>query len=246
MNTPAKLLNSIALLLSLAVYVSAGAADELKSSASGGTETELAVDPPAPERIALSRRETEEQLHNLSPIDNFKVAVWSRESRAGAPEGQLFTGAMPSTKADFEFLSKLGVKTILNLQGAHTDDGALCLANGLDCVRFPIIAFPMMFSDNPNFQAAFRRLVKEIEAGSKVYVHCLGGKHRTGALVLALKIRNTACGRQFNRTALRGDIDADLTNYGYDGKKYHGILFNWRNDVLNLVNHFERNKWLCE
>ncbi len=246
MKKSAKLLNSIALLLSLAVHVSAGAVDELSSSASGGTGTGVAVALPAPERVALSRQETEELLRNSSPIDNFRVAVWSRENLAGGPDGLLFTGATPKTKADYEFLSGLGVKTILNLQGAHSDNIDFCSAYGLDCIRYPIIAFPKNFSDNSFFRDAFHRLVSETTAGAKIYVHCLGGKHRTGALVLALKIRNTACGRQFDRAALRGEIDAGLTLYGYDGKKYHDILFNWRNDVLSLVDDFEKNQWLCE
>ena len=246
MNKPIRLLNSIALLLSLAVYASAGAVEELKSSSPGDTAavSELALPAPAP--AVPSRRETEERLRESSPIANFRVAAWSEKSAGGVPEGLLFTGAMPKTKADYEFLSRLGVKTILNLQGAHSDNIAFCTANKLDCIRYPIIAFPKRFSDNSFFRDAFRRLVSETSAGAKIYVHCLGGKHRTGALILALKIRKTACGRQFDRAALRRDIDAGLTLYGYDGKKYHDILFNWRNDVLSLVDDFEKNQWLCE
>ncbi|MFA6433789.1 MAG: hypothetical protein WCW52_03760 [Elusimicrobiales bacterium] len=246
MGQSVKLLQMSSLLLALSVCASAGALDELKSSASGNTGNKLMPKPAPALVVAAARRAAEKHLVQSSPVINLKVAVWSEGAVDGLPDGLVFTGAAPARKAQYKSLAGLGVKTILNLQGSHSDNSVFCSANGLDCVRYPILAFPKDFADNSYFRDAFRRLVKDTSDGKKVFVHCLGGKHRTGALVLALKVRNTACGKTFDRAALRSDIYNGLTAYGYDGKKYHDILFAWRRDVLSLVDEFEKNQWLCE
>ncbi|HAH31973.1 MAG TPA: hypothetical protein DCL44_06640 [Elusimicrobia bacterium] len=243
MNKSAKLLSSIALLVSLTAYASAEALNELKSSAKDmGVEANVAVPTPA----VLSKADLEARFRAKSPIVNFRIAEWVKTRESGIPEGLVFTGASLLKEADYKYLARMGVKTVISLQGLHTDDQNMCKAYGLACAQYDIFAFPKDFSDNDNFRAAFRRLVEETNAGNKVYIHCLGGYHRTGALALAFRIRNQACGKQFDKAALHNEVENLITGiYDYKGV-YQLMLFNWHNDILKMVDKFEKNHWLCE
>lgn len=241
-----KILFSAVLLISLGAALGAAAdfnlAGVTAKNIKGGEMNGLAVPVPA----AISKTELNDQFRAKSPIVNFRIAEWAENTGSETPEGLVFTGASLLKAADYEYLAKAGVKTVIGLQGLHTDDQALCKTYGLSCAQHDIFAFPKDFSDNDNFRDAFRLLVKETSAGNKVYIHCLGGYHRTGALALALKIRKAACGRQFDKAALHSEIEGFITGiYGYSGI-YQIMLFNWHNDILEMVDEFEKNQWLCE
>jgi hypothetical protein len=243
MNKSVNLLSSIALLLSLSAYVSAGSMSELKDSAK---DTGGAINVPAPAPNVISRSDLDAQFRAKASIVNFRVAEWVENKAGEIPEGLVFTGAALPKEADYKYLAGMGVKTVIGLQGMHTDNQDMCKAYGLTCAQHDIFAFPKDFSENANFKAAFRRLVKETSAGHKVYIHCLGGYHRTGALALAFKIRKAACGKQFDKAALHNEIEGFVTGiYGYKGI-YQKMLFNWHNDILKLVDEFDKNQWLCE
>jgi hypothetical protein len=175
------------------------------------------------------------------------VALWC-EKAGMAPEGLVFIGSSLGGSADYKFLSQLGVKTVLSLQALHHDDDISCSANGMNCMQYDILASPIgSFSGNPMFRSALGRLVKDTTAGTKVYIHCLLGMHRTGALMSALTIRNTACGKRFNKAALRKDIEeALMRDYGFGKIFFRIVLVKWHTEVLSWVDNFEENQWLCE
>lgn len=186
-------------------------------------------------------------MQKKTQIKKFGVALW-REQAGMAPEGLVFIGASLEDSADYKFLSDLGVKTVLTMQALHHDDDKSCAAYGMNCVQYRILASPFAnFAKNPVFRKALDRLVKDTTAGTKVYIHCMKGMHRTGALMSALTIRNTACGKQFDKAALHKDIEeALMRDYGFDEFFFRTVLLKWYYDVLEWVDDFEENKWLCE
>jgi hypothetical protein len=203
--------------------------------------------PPAPPASIPSKQEVLDQLRKMTRIKKFGVALWS-EKAGMAPEGLVFIGSSLDDSADYKFLSQLGVKTLMSMQALHHDDEKSCSAYGINCVRYGILASPFAdFSNNPVFRRALDRLVKDTAAGTKVYIHCMKGMHRTGALMSALTIRNTACGKRFDKAALRKDIEeALMRDYGFDEFFFGFVLLKWHYEVLEWVDDFEENKWLCE
>jgi len=206
-----------------------------------------ATNPPAPRVSTPSKQEVLEQLRKMTRIKRFGVALWS-EKAGMAPEGLVFIGASLDDSADYKFLSQLGVKTLMSMQALNHDDAKSCAAYGLNCVQYRILASPFAnFAKKPVFRKAFDRLVKDTTAGTKVYIHCMRGSHRTGALMSALTIRNTACGKRFDKAALHKDIEeALMRDYGFDEFFFRTVLLKWHYDVLDWVDKFEENKWICE
>jgi hypothetical protein len=206
-----------------------------------------ASNPPTPPVALPSRQEVLDQLLKKTRIKKFGVALWS-EKAGRAPEGLVFIGSSLGDSIDYKFLSELGVKTLMSLQALHHDDDAACSAYGMNCVRYGILASPFAnFANDPVFRKALDRLVKDTTAGIKVYIHCMKGMHRTGALMSGLTIRNTACGKRFDRAALRKDIEEGLMrDYGFDEFFFGFVLLKWRYEVLEWVDEFEKNQWICE
>lgn len=207
----------------------------------------LASTPPTPPVPIPSQQEVSDQLQKNTRIKKFRVALWS-EKAGVAPEGLVFIGPYLHGNEDYKFLSQLGVKTLMSLQALHHDDKISCSAYEINCVQYKILASPFAsFANDPVFRRAFDRLVKDTTAGTKVYIHCMRGSHRTGALMSALTIRNTACGKQFDKAALHKDIEeALMRDYGFDEFFFGFVLLKWHYEVLDWVDKFEENQWICE
>jgi protein tyrosine/serine phosphatase len=91
-----------------------------------------------------------------------------------------FRGAQP-IDSDYADLARLGVKTVINLIGDsdldHTEQSSV-EQHGMRYVQIP-----MSTRKAPTAQQleAFLSLVND-EASQPVYVHCVGGRHRTGVM----------------------------------------------------------------
>jgi hypothetical protein len=208
----------------------------------------LASNPPTPPVPIPSQQEVLDQLRKNTRIKKFGVALWSEKAAGIAPEGLVFIGPYLRGSDDYKFLSQLGVKTVMSLQALHHDDKKSCSAYELNCVQYKILASPFAsFAKDPVFRKAFDRLVKDSSEGTKVYIHCMRGSHRTGALMSALTIRNTACGKLFDKAALHKDIEeALMRDYGFDEFFFGFVLLKWHYEVLDWVDEFEKNQWICE
>ena len=101
-------------------------------------------------------------------IDNF--------SRVDA---KLYRGAQPKGN-DFADLKALGIKTIVNLTSHDSDpeEQALTEAAGMTYVSIPMTTRIVPTAAQV---AQFLSLVND-PAGRPVYVHCVGGRHRTGVM----------------------------------------------------------------
>lgn len=100
-------------------------------------------------------------------IDNF-----------GVVNDHYYRGAQPAS-ADYPDLAALGVKTVIDLtRDGRDDEKGLVEAAGMKFVRIPLTT-----TEAPAGMAVtqFLALVTD-PANQPVYVHCQGGRHRTGTM----------------------------------------------------------------
>ena len=97
----------------------------------------------------------------------------------GQMDGRFYRGAEPKKPEDFQALKQLGVNTVIDLQAepASTERG-MVESLGMHYVNIPMVdkAYP-----KPEWVAAFLKTVDDPATG-KFFVHCAGGRHRTGAM----------------------------------------------------------------
>lgn len=89
-----------------------------------------------------------------------------------------YRGAQPKGR-DFDALASLGVKTVIDLANdGDPAEEANAKAAGMHFVRIPMSTRKVPGADTI---AQFLALVNE-PANQPVYVHCIGGRHRTGVM----------------------------------------------------------------
>lgn len=109
-------------------------------------------------------------------IDNF-----------GRVNDAYYRGAQPEGR-DYDDLAALGVKTVIDLTGDDADrsEPSMVKRAGMKLVRIP-----MSTHETPSAEkvARFLRIIED-PANQPVYVHCVGGRHRTGVMTAAYRIAN--------------------------------------------------------
>ena len=107
-------------------------------------------------------------------IDNF-----------GRVDPTYFRGAQPEGR-DYADLATLGVKTIINLTSddAQASEQAMAGQAGLKYFQIPMSTHE---PPTPAQLAEFLKIVND-PASQPVYVHCVGGRHRTGVMTAAYRI----------------------------------------------------------
>jgi tyrosine-protein phosphatase SIW14 len=132
----------------------------------------------------------------LSPASGIAAAQTTSSSRAkadlsgiridnfGRLNANYYRGAQPKGR-DFASLAKLGVKTVIDLQ----EDGDLGEATLVSGAGMKFFRIPMNTRVVPTRDqlATFLKLVND-PANQPVYVHCAGGRHRTGVMTAAYRI----------------------------------------------------------
>jgi protein tyrosine/serine phosphatase len=95
--------------------------------------------------------------------------------RGGQPQG-----------SDYQDLAAMGIRTIIDLQEADGDpnEASLARAAGMTYYRIPMSTHRPPTSDQ---LALFFKLVGD-PAAQPVYVHCKGGRHRTGVMTAAYRM----------------------------------------------------------
>lgn len=106
-------------------------------------------------------------------------AAYVKIKNFGQMDDRFFRGAQPKTEEDYKALAALGIKTVIDL----TDDPKeyekpLVESLGMKYIHIPMIAkkYP-----TPAATEAFLKTVNDPNTG-KFYLHCAGGRHRTGAM----------------------------------------------------------------
>ncbi len=141
----------------------------------------------------------------------------------GQVSATYFRGAQPSGR-DYADLAALGVKTIIDLQEADGDPNEpnLARAAGLEYHQIP------MSTHRPPTQEQLAQFFKLVSDPTKpVYVHCKGGRHRTGVMTAAYRMSydGWAADQAFAEMK-KYDFGADFLHpefkkyvYGYDVSK---------------------------
>lgn len=96
----------------------------------------------------------------------------------GQMDARFFRGARPKAN-DYRDLAALGIKTVIDLRDdPETDARPLVESLGMKYVNIPMIAkkYP-----TPEATEEFLKTVNDPATG-KFYLHCAGGRHRTGAM----------------------------------------------------------------
>ncbi len=119
---------------------------------------------------ALAFAQAPEQRQDLSKIQikNF-----------GQMDERFYRGSLPKKLEDFRALKELGITTVIDLQAeAKDEEKSMVESLGMRYVNIPMVAkkYP-----RPEHVEAFLKLVEEPSTG-KFYVHCHGGRHRTGVM----------------------------------------------------------------
>ena len=109
-------------------------------------------------------------------IDNFGQ-INARYYRGGQPAGR-----------DYADLAALGVRTIVNLTSddAQAEEPGLASQNGLQYFQIP------MTTRQPPTAAQLNEFLAIVDnpANQPVYVHCVGGRHRTGVMTAVYRMTN--------------------------------------------------------
>ena len=96
----------------------------------------------------------------------------------GQMDERFYRGAQPKEK-DYESLKALGINTVVDLQ----DEPKEYEKRIVESLGMRYVNIPMVGKKYPTEEAvaAFTKLVDDPSTG-KFYVHCAGGRHRTGAM----------------------------------------------------------------
>jgi uncharacterized protein (TIGR01244 family) len=107
-------------------------------------------------------------------IDNF-----------GRVDATYFRGAQPKGH-DYRDLAALGVRTVIDLTSddGQRDEPALAAAAGMKYVHIPMT---MHTPPTPGQVAQFLTTVNDAES-QPVFVHCVGGRHRTGVMTAVYRM----------------------------------------------------------
>jgi uncharacterized protein (TIGR01244 family) len=104
----------------------------------------------------------------------------------GKVNDNYYRGSQPDA-AQFADLKKLGIKTIIDLRkDSVAEAGDWARAAGLNYINIPLTTKQVATADQTEY---FLKLVND-QANWPVFVHCKGGRHRTGEMTAIYRITN--------------------------------------------------------
>ena len=130
----------------------------------------------------------------------------------GQMDERFYRGAQPREE-DYKALAALGVKTVVDLR----DDPESYEKRDVEALGMRYVNIPMSDSDYPKAAQIeqFLKLVDDVETG-KFYVHCAGGRHRTGVMGAVYR---------FNHNHWNYDqVYAEMKDYDFYTRFGHGAM----------------------
>src|SRR5215813_2244831 len=130
----------------------------------------------------------------------------------GRTNDNYFRGAQPES-SDYPDLAAIGVKTVIDLtREGRSDEAGLVERAGMRFYRIPLTT-----SEQPSDAAVtqFLKLVND-PANWPVFVHCQGGRHRTGVMTAVYRMTND--GWNANRAY------DEMKQYHFEGFPGHPVL----------------------
>jgi len=150
--------------------------------------------------VASFAQQNEKNLSNVK-IKNF-----------GQMDERFFRGGQPKEN-DYSQLAALGIKTVIDLQ----DDPTSYEKTKVEALGMKYVNIPMSDKDYPEIAKVdqFLKLVDDPTTG-KFYVHCAGGRHRTGVMGAVYR---------FNHYNWNYDqVYAEMKKYDYYSRWGHGDM----------------------
>lgn len=123
--------------------------------------------------VAISKGNSNPEFSNIK-ISNF-----------GQMDERFYRGARPKER-DFQALKDLGINTVIDLTDNTPKERGYVEAVGMQYVN---IAIPDKEDPTDEQIAQFLKLVNDPATG-KFYVHCAGGRHRTGVMGAIYRFNN--------------------------------------------------------
>src|SRR5258708_38839319 len=117
---------------------------------------------------------------NASSLPSIKI------DNFGQMDERFYRGARPKSE-DFKNLAALGIKTVIDLtDNSREREKPAVEAAGMRYVNIPIVdkAYPSMEQANE-----FLKVANDPATG-KFYVHCAGGRHRTGVMGAVYRVNH--------------------------------------------------------
>jgi protein tyrosine/serine phosphatase len=149
--------------------------------------------------IAFAQDKPENDFSNIK-IKNF-----------GQMDERFYRGAQPKKEADYQALAALGIKTVIDLQAEPEDyERPMVEALGMRYVNIPMVDKKYPKEEDVR---QFLNLVNNPETG-KFFVHCAGGRHRTGAMGAAYRF--TKYGWNFEQ------VYSEMKQYDFYTRWGHG------------------------
>lgn len=97
----------------------------------------------------------------------------------GQMDERFYRGAEPKKLEDFEALKQLGITTVIDLQAKpEPTEKGMVESLGMRYINIPMVEKTYPTEDQVT---AFMKTVDDPSTG-KFYVHCAGGRHRTGSM----------------------------------------------------------------
>ena len=136
---------------------------------------------------------------------------------------RFYRGAQPK-EADYKDLAALGVTTVIDLQA---EPKAYEKAN-VEALGMRYVNIPMSDREYPKLEQVneFLKLTAEPATG-KFYVHCAGGRHRTGVMGAAYRFSNY----QWNFE----QVYAEMKNYDFYTRWGHGKMKDFVEDYWKQI-----------
>ena len=144
----------------------------------------------------------------LNKTDVSKVDI----KNFGQMDNRFFRGAQPKEN-QYQELAALGITTVIDLQ----DDPTSYEKSNVEALGMKYINIPMSDKDYPPSEKIeqFLKLVNDPSTG-KFYVHCAGGRHRTGVMGAVYR---------FNHYNWNYDqVYAEMKKYDYYSRWGHGDM----------------------
>lgn len=130
----------------------------------------------------------------------------------GQMDQYFYRGAQPEAD-DYKALAALGIKTIIDLR----DDPTKYEKAGAEAASIRYVNIPMSDKRKPTEDqiAAFLEVAKD-PSNAPFYVHCVGGRHRTGLIGAIYRYKNY--GWDFDQ------VYHEMKNYDYYSRWGHGAI----------------------
>jgi protein tyrosine/serine phosphatase len=143
----------------------------------------------------------------------------------GQMDERFYRGAQPKEK-DYKHLAQLGIKTIIDLR----DDPEAYEKPMVESLGMTYVHIPMIAKQYPTQEATalFLKTVNDPSTG-KFYVHCAGGRHRTGVMGAVYRF-------QFYKWDFE-QVYKEMKQYDFYTRWGHGAFKDFVQDYYSQMSH---------